>query len=609
MDRRPSLRTTTRRLMPACSLPAQPVQPAQPVLRRKRQTVSLACERCRKRKAKCNGLMPSCYACTAANLECKYLAPEAGRLLRYRDMQSAYDDMRHASVAAVGSADTVQPFVRANEPMGRWLEALRRSRERRLVPVVSPAASPKVLPVSLWTSVSDDNMMLTGLLTLFWTWAPTASRLVHREMFLAGLCAAAGSTAVTAHFGCSKLLVNAILALSSACFTGPSTSEGPRRLCHRFAHEARRLVENKASSREDLVPLFQGVAILSVYEGIFGYTEGTTASLLSTYYELRAAHQRAQPFIVAPTAEKVQAMCYMATGFDFFDFQLGLIFSSPALACSAPSMSDPEDGTRLLGAEAALCDSLWSPYPLSDQPRLSFSKEHMRAEWELVRHAKEIVPVIESNRTSSVPDFAGTKALYARLLAWHESRMLDFQGQCSLIPAWVCLSLTYHVVALRLLEPFNGISFLDFDGFKPARSLSQSHSESIVSALWRYRTAYDLWHDFWPLHACYAAVSNLLLGHGLAGGSSHKEALTQGCQLLCDLGTRLPLASRMCQELQLAHKELDLPDVVLRFLRRGAAMTKVSQIANVAMLSDAGGGGVRLEPCVIRFGETIHRIG
>lgn len=567
----------------------RPVQPVQPAFRRKRQTVSLACERCRKRKAKCSGLMPSCQSCIVANAECVYQAPEAGKRLRYRDLESAYNDMCRA--AAVRGSDSEEPHFPANEPVRRWLEALRMKKERRHMSVISTVDSPQVLPVSMWTAVSNDDCMLTGLLTLFWTWSPALSSIVSRDLFLDGLC-----NDTTAGSACSGLLVNAMLALSSACFV--AAPDDRWHLHTKFAKEARRLMEAEGPFREPLILRMQGVAILCVYECIFSHDD-TSASLLRIFYELRSAIRHGQPF--GPTTD-------LATAFDFLQIQLGLVYPSFSLTRSATSTSGPSDDRRQLGTETTSNDRLWSPYPISDQPRLSFCSELSRAQRELVRLAGEILPAIEANHNCLLPDYKVSKTLYVRLLAWHETHVLEYQGQTSFVPAWVFLNLTYHVIALKLLDPFNWISLVDFDGQKPARPLSQSHGESVVSTLWRYRTAYDMWHDFWLLHACYAAVSSLLLGHSLAGGSSHKEALTQGCQLLCDTSARLPLASRMCHELQRTWRHLSLPGVVRRYLGRGAARSLAGSVIKGTAMVGGDDGGSLLGPCIITFGETIRRI-
>lgn len=43
---------------------------------KKRQRVSLACDCCRRKKIRCNGVKPTCNNCTAHSLECTYTPPE-----------------------------------------------------------------------------------------------------------------------------------------------------------------------------------------------------------------------------------------------------------------------------------------------------------------------------------------------------------------------------------------------------------------------------------------------------------------------------------------------------------------------------------------------------
>ncbi|RDA84780.1 hypothetical protein CP532_0996, partial [Ophiocordyceps camponoti-leonardi (nom. inval.)] len=534
----------------------------------------------------CDGRVPSCRACIVSNSECKYLARGAGLRSRFRELESDYNSMRRAA----GCTDKIHHEACSsadNEPMRRWLEDLRRRSQRTVVAAVSAKISPPVLPVSLWTGVSGDDVFLTRLLTLFWTWAPTLGGIVNRDHFLAGLCAANGSMAVEDESGCSRLLVNAILALSAACLD--ETDMGMNTLCSRFADEAMGQVK---SNQDSLITRLRGVAILTVYESAFRPGSETATWLLGTFYELRDAYRQSEM-----TRD-------MATSFDMLAFQLYLV----SLSSSTPVRFAMLDGPNVIEAITP-CDALWSPYAVSDQPRLSYCKEQMRAERGLVQLAMELSPVMDSDRTSAVPDYAGAKALYGRLLAWHESLMLEFQGQCSLIPAWLFLSLTYHVVGIKLLEPFRGLSFLDFDGGMPASALIRYHSESIVSALSHFKTAYDKCHDFWLLHACHAAVSSLLvLNYGRGGhGSSHTEALTVGCNLLCDLGTTMPLARNMCRDLLVAYGTLPIPSIVRRYLNRGRALSMVGHISNVAIVR-GGEDSAAGERWDVTFGDTIHRI-
>jgi hypothetical protein len=74
----------------------------------------------------------------------------------------------------------------------------------------------KRLPVSRWTTVSNDDDLLTHLLTLFWTWDNVGSRVLCQQSFTDELMEGAvrDESPPTSRF-CTPFLVNAVLALAS----------------------------------------------------------------------------------------------------------------------------------------------------------------------------------------------------------------------------------------------------------------------------------------------------------------------------------------------------------------------------------------------------------
>lgn len=78
----------------------------------------------------------------------------------------------------------------------------------------------KSLPISEWTRVSSDDVHLTHLFNLFWTWDNTISRVIDRDIFIADLKNVASPWNDHSTSGgefCSSFMVNALLALASVC--------------------------------------------------------------------------------------------------------------------------------------------------------------------------------------------------------------------------------------------------------------------------------------------------------------------------------------------------------------------------------------------------------
>ena len=127
-----------------------------------------------------------------------------------RSANGARDDAR-ASLSSAGAASSPDtPFTGNENNDSLWCFS---------------STPPANLPLSRWTSVSNDDKLLTHLFSLFWTWEPTLTRILHREWLLHSLStkpAEEGSVSSAPSIGrkapfCSELLINSILAISMVC--------------------------------------------------------------------------------------------------------------------------------------------------------------------------------------------------------------------------------------------------------------------------------------------------------------------------------------------------------------------------------------------------------
>ncbi|KAM4064039.1 fungal specific transcription factor [Hirsutella rhossiliensis] len=248
-----------------------------------------------------------------------------------------------------------------------------------------------------------------------------------------------------------------------------------------FADEAFRLFASQDHAAQ--LPLLQGIAIMSIYEQAFGDPLRGVSLFFDTLYTLRSTSEILDVPLSydnygSPRANKLQqAIAFISNGFHYLDVKMELIVAPATPPSRIPWINSIRDEVRCQKGE--MIDALWIPHPISTQPQLSYYNDALEAEHELSWLAREILPAIKDNRLSPVPDYLGAKILYRRLLQWKESKSQRFQGQTSVVPAWVCLMASYHVVSIKLLEPFTGLSFLEFGGGKTARFLSQSHSEGM----------------------------------------------------------------------------------------------------------------------------------
>ncbi|KAL8386967.1 hypothetical protein RB595_010259 [Gaeumannomyces hyphopodioides] len=216
--------------------------------KKKRTTVQAACQSCRKRKVKCDGLRPMCAPCTSSGAACEYSVPEGlsqrdaerQRMNQvsksHRDLRTILDLLRRGPEAeAAEILRQVKSAATLEDAVARIADATlllpggspEQSRDTaspesststcaygsRALPHNKRLASPfdqparvfeilyrselpstlfsrldlsisDVLPVSRWVPDFGDDYHLTYLLTLFWTWDNTFANVVDRVLFL-----------------------------------------------------------------------------------------------------------------------------------------------------------------------------------------------------------------------------------------------------------------------------------------------------------------------------------------------------------------------------------------------------------------------------------------
>ncbi|KAG6000755.1 hypothetical protein E4U43_001513 [Claviceps pusilla] len=175
----------------------------------KRKSVANACERCRKRKIKCNGQLPRCAPCLTASAECKYMSRGSALNRRHVALQESYGHLKSAiELLCTGTEmDAVNSLrmLRTGQSRENLLSLLYHHPD--------PKRWPSLLPELPWA------------------------------------------------------LINAILAYALASFS--SADDGQTVLKSRdFAQEANRLLNLQPQAKT--VAFFQATAIMSVHEHAFG---------------------------------------------------------------------------------------------------------------------------------------------------------------------------------------------------------------------------------------------------------------------------------------------------------------------------------------------------
>ncbi|EXJ58886.1 hypothetical protein A1O7_06316 [Cladophialophora yegresii CBS 114405] len=211
-----------------------------------RKKVSLACLACRRRRTKCDGGVP-CVSCLSRNSECVKDENDDGRrkLVVKRRLEilekdrHLLDDLLGAlRVAGPNQMNALISKIRANADtqelkaflkdgftnigadgdQDRRQQSYRRHRHMlgRIQDFVNP---PLQVPARPWTTVTDDDDLVSHLMSLWFTWAHLWWHWVDEEEFIKAMQAGDTSSLI-----CTPYLVNMILA--DACLLDTLADDG-----------------------------------------------------------------------------------------------------------------------------------------------------------------------------------------------------------------------------------------------------------------------------------------------------------------------------------------------------------------------------------------------
>ncbi|KAJ9138468.1 Nitrogen assimilation transcription factor nira [Pleurostoma richardsiae] len=583
-------------------------QPSIP-LKRKRDRALAACENCRKRKIKCDSSRPSCVPCRSARLDCVYPVPEGmtqraaqrqqletaahlrvvldllrssssreslditRRIREAPSLDAAVDLIKDAALLVLpgtprpqlgkedddeypsspvrqeklpgrpGIIDIPIPSSVSPSPYHRSLsdrhDGLPANGESIFEPTIT------TLPVSRWTAVSNNDIYLTHLLNLFWTWDHSVSRVLDRTMFLDALKSSPG---VEVQF-CSEFLVNCILAVSTLYLRRDSafrTVDPALRKGRPFAQEAHRILSN--TTGRPSITLIQGLGMLWVYEGNSGSRQ-RAATLLETFFDayqslgldVDMTHLGA---LSDPMAERRwEAVSFICWGMYSMEVKASMMLSRKT-RIGKPSIAKAFENPSSSLADSSSEEYLWSPYPATGQAKkASHFREAFCAECRLVELTDKILAEVNDPKQAASWESRGRlRGLYDELMNWNMTLPKRLQNHGNVPPSITFLHATFDMAVLKLLEPLSGI-FPDPNGDTTVESLRLNHGISIISTLLGYRAAHGLRHDYWLTQSCYAAAVAVITGVRLETNAVAADTFSRACQLLYDMSDHLPLAA------------------------------------------------------------------
>ncbi|KAM0541694.1 hypothetical protein ACHAO7_010361 [Fusarium culmorum] len=307
------------------------------------------------------------------------------------------------------------------------------------------------LPLSRWTTISDDDRLLSHLLLLFWTWDTICSRVIDRTMFEEDLKALNPHTINHPNElrFCSPFLVNALLAVSCLYTTNQATfllPNDPNTRGQAFAKEAARLLPLEDTSPS--LTVAQGLTLMNAYEAVLGNGETALSyhsRMQTRYLALRLdGVPRFTDVAIAGARQRREAyaLSWISWGFYVWDWKLmhGLCRPFIIKKPNRPKTWHDEATSPLCKKDRP--DYWWFPYPMSVVPQKSLKREFFfDAECELAEITEQVLEFLILLEDGAAPRCNVKRAmeLYTEIIEWKFSLPERLKAENAVLPAAIAL--------------------------------------------------------------------------------------------------------------------------------------------------------------------------
>ncbi|EXJ71717.1 uncharacterized protein A1O5_05525 [Cladophialophora psammophila CBS 110553] len=294
-----------------------------------------------------------------------------------------------------------------------------------------------------WTTVTDDDSLVSHLVSLYFTWWNTFMHPLHEPFLIEAM--AAGDTMSPL---CSSFLVNALLALSCSYSDLPGAfadPDDPDTWGEHFYDEARRLWDRE-EGRTSMTNL-QGLYLLMLYQNMRGKDQlgwSTMSQVIHMYQELGLCSQIKLPRDCP--AESVDKMKTAMLNVSWSVFTCNTIF---AIFLLKPPTLRPPTVARPFTGEDLLRSVEWKPYPRAERTEPLYGESLVNAYCDLAEIAYEValsVPFTE-HADRNVP-----LQLMVRLRDWHGNLPAALQASPEAPGPLFELHAIYYSCALTLSE-------------------------------------------------------------------------------------------------------------------------------------------------------------
>ncbi|EFZ00818.2 Zn(2)-C6 fungal-type DNA-binding domain protein [Metarhizium robertsii ARSEF 23] len=362
--------------------------PPRAFIRPKRAMISVACQNCRRRKAKCNGSRPTCKRCHSRGESCTYEL-ERGKALT-SVLKQKRDDLMNENEQY---RELFQ--LLCTKPKDEALELFRRIRESgepfivfeavRQAEVLFPNHSPSEtygsyqlerldrlaldgsiikVPARPWTIVAGDGLVSELITNLFHFNGTYLLPVLEKDVFIEDM----KSGHVIGSRYCTPFLVNAICAVESN-FSERAKQFGviaKQNLSDRFFEEAKRLYEREQGCAS--IPNIVALVLMYLTMAIKGRDKISRIYLYTAYALLNrlSLEEKFQALESRPGSQKEKCIISRVLwGLYIMESRIAFYYSHPSIL-PAPKVPKPPDefGTANMDVLGRLYDEATSAVPL-----------------------------------------------------------------------------------------------------------------------------------------------------------------------------------------------------------------------------------------------------